>query len=192
MLYNGVPVADALDRAGSTRLAVGTMAAGIVSRGVLVDLPRLRGTRWLEPGEAVGPDELMDALAATRLSLDQGDVLLVRTGHGSRRLVDGPWDVSRHRAGLHPTVLPLLHERRVAAVGLDGDPDPMPAVVEGVRYPVLAIGTVAMGMPFLDSLALEDLAAACASEDRWEFLFVIAPLRIPGGTGSPVNPIAVL
>jgi len=78
------------------------------------------------------------------------------------------------------------------AIGFDGDGEAVPSNCEGVMYPIHAIGVNAMGLYFLDSLFLEDLAAACEVQGRWEFLLVIAPLRLAAGTGSPVNPIAVL
>ena len=100
-------------------------------------------------------------------------------------------DAANAKAGLHTTAMPLLHERRIAAIGYDGDGETVPSNCEGVRYPIHAIGIVAMGMYFMDSLQFEDLAAACEAEGRNEFMCVIAPLRLAGGTGCPVNPIAI-
>jgi kynurenine formamidase len=87
--------------------------------------------------------------------------------------------------------MPLLHERGVTAIGWDGDGETVPSQCEGVAYPIHAIGISAMGLYYVDSLNFEDLAVACEREGRWEFLCVIAPLRIEKGTGSPVNPIAI-
>jgi hypothetical protein len=88
--------------------------------------------------------------------------------------------------------MPLFHQRGVAAIGFDGDGEAVPSNREGVMYPIHAIGVNATGLCFLDSLFLEDLADACEVQGRWEFLLVIAPPRLAAGTGSPVNPIAVL
>jgi hypothetical protein len=86
----------------------------------------------------------------------------------------------------------LLHERHVAGFLPDGDGETVPSTVEGMLYPVHPLQIAAMGMLASDSLNLEDLADACAAEQRWEFLVVVAPLRIPRATGSPFNPIAVM
>lgn len=67
----------------------------------------------------------------------------------------------------------------------------MPSTTEGVGFPIHVLAVNAMGLHLMDYLQLEALTAACAAADRWEFLVVVAPLRITGGTGSPVNPIAI-
>ena len=165
---------------------------GLVSRGVLIDIPRLRGTGWVEPGEAVMREEIEAAEQAQGVRMGEGDIVLFRTGHARKRLDQGPWDAANAKAGIHTTAMPLFWERKVAAIGYDGDGEAVPSNCEGVMYPIHAIGVNAMGLYFLDSLYLEDLAAACVQAGRSEFLCVIAPLRLAGGTGSPVNPIAVL
>jgi kynurenine formamidase len=152
----------------------------------------LRGMRWVQPGEAISPAEFLAAEAATGTRLRQGDVVLLRTGHARRRLEAGPWHAAESKAGLDVAVMPILHERRVAAIGFDGDGESVPSPVDGLRSPIHAIGIAAMGLHFLDSLLLEELAKSCSDRRRWEFLFVVAPLRLAGGTGSPVNPIAIL
>jgi len=108
-----------------------------------------------------------------------------------RRLELGPWDTANSKAGLHTTAMPFLNERRIAAFGADGDGEAVPSRCEGVLYPIHTIGMNAMGLHFMDSLQFEDLSRVCEAERRWEFLVVIAPLRLVAGTGSPVNPIAL-
>jgi len=191
-LYNGVHVAGTITSQGARRQAIDIAGSGIVSRGVLLDVPLLRGTRWVEPGEAISPAEFVAAEDAANTKLRQGDIALVRTGHARRRLEAGPWPAAESKAGLDVGVMPILHERRVAAIGFDGDGEAAPSPVEGLTSPVHAIGIAAMGLHFLDSLLLEELARACSERRRWEFLFVVAPLRVAGGTGSPVNPIAII
>ncbi len=191
-LYNGLPVEQAVTSAGASRQTIDVASDGLVSRGVLLDVPRLRGTGWLEPGEALMREELEAAERAQGVRMGEGDVVLLRTGHARKRLDEGPWDSANAKAGVHTSAMPLFHERRVAAIGFEGDGEAVPSNCEGVKYPVHAIGVNAMGLYFLDSLFLEDLAAACEVQGRWEFLLVIAPLRLVAGTGSPVNPIAVL
>lgn len=191
-LYNGLAVEAAVGSVGATRQTMDVAKDGLVSRGVLIDIPRLRGTGWVEPGEAVMAEEIEAAEQAQGVRMGEGDIVLFRTGHARKRLVEGPWDAANAKAGIHTTAMPLFHERRVAAIGFDGDGEAVPSNCEGVMYPIHAIGVNAMGLYFLDSLYLEDLAATCQDLGRSEFLFVIAPLRLAGGTGSPVNPIAVL
>ncbi len=190
-LHDGVP-ADTLAPDGARALSVEAARDGIVGRGVLLDLPRLRGVPWLEPGEHVGAAELAAAERAQGVRVGAGDILLVRVGHRRRRTELGPWDAAVTRAGLHPSAMEFLAERGVTALGGDGNNDAAPSTTEGVAYPVHVLAVHAMGLHLLDYLQFEDLAAACAAAGRWSFLCVVAPLRLPGATGSPVNPIAIM
>jgi len=190
-LYNGVP-GDAVGSQGATFGAVEVLRDGLVGRGVLLDVPRLRGLPWLEPGEHVRPEDLEAAEAEQGVAAGEGDVLLVRTGHARRLAELGPWDTARAKAGLHPSAARLLAERGISALGSDGNNDTAPSTTEGVGFPIHVLALSAVGMPLFDYLQLEDIADACAEAGRWEFLFVAAPLRIVNGTGSPLNPIAVL
>jgi kynurenine formamidase len=165
---------------------------GLVGRGVLLDIPRLRGVRWLEPGENVVPDDLKEAERAQEVSVAEGDILLVRTGHARRLDELGPWDTTKAKAGLHPSCALFLAERSVTALGSDGNSDTAPSTTEGVDFPIHALALNAMGIHLLDYLHFGELVAACEQARRWDFLFVGAPLRIAGGTGSPLNPIAIL
>lgn len=186
--YNDVPA----DRAGAASLSIDLAGQGIAGRGVLLDIPSSRGTDWLEPGDHVTGADLTAAEKAQDLQVGQGDLLFVRVGHRSRRRELGPWKASDARAGLHPSAASFLAERQVAVLGSDGNNDTAPSAAEGVDFPVHVLAIRALGLPLLDYLALDDLAAACRAAGRWSFLCVIAPLRLPNGTGSPVNPIAVL
>ena len=120
-----------------------------------------------------------------------GDVVLVRTGHFVRRTKLGPWNPDEISAGVDLSCFPWFKERGVAVLGSDADTDARPGGVEGVHTPAHALALAAMGMPLLDNMDLDRLAETCTSEGRWEFLFVTAPLRLPGGTGSPINPLAI-
>jgi kynurenine formamidase len=122
-LYNGHPAAEITSR-GAAVHGIEALKDGLVGRGVLLDIPRLRGASWLEPGEHVLREELEAAERAQGVTVDDGDTLLVRTGH-TRRLAElGPWDTTAARAGLHPTAMPFVAERRVAALGSDGTATP--------------------------------------------------------------------
>lgn len=188
-LYNGYPI-ERVTAHGALDLGIHELRDGIVSRGVLLDVPRARGVDFLEPGTPIGVDDLERAEADAGVQVEPGDVLFVRTGRWMCRDVRGPWDARNLLAGLDASCLPWLHRRGVAALGSDGVSDVLPSGVEGIWLPVHTVAIVAMGLHLLDNLALDGLAAACAEESRWAFLLAIAPLVLQRGTASPVNPIA--
>jgi kynurenine formamidase len=190
-LYNGVE-AGSVTAQGAAAEGIDVVKDGLVGRGVLLDVPRLRGVPWLEPGEQVFPEDLEAAERAQGVQVAAGDILLVRTGHARRLAEVGPWDTGHLKAGLHPTTMPLLAKRGIAALGCDGNSDTAPSTTEGVAFPIHVLALNAMGVLLLDYLQFEDLRGACESAGRWEFLCVTSPLRIEGGTGSPVNPLAIL
>jgi kynurenine formamidase len=196
LTYNGRPADSVLTSAGAAAQDIASYGEGIVGRGVLLDVPRFRRVSWVEPGEAVTRAELEACERAQGIRVGEGDVLVVRTGHHRRRLELGPWNneaapVGEGKAGLHIDTIPWMHERRVSAFLPDGDGETVPSCVDGMPDPIHALQIVALGMCAADSLDLEPLAAACQEEERWEFLVVGLPLRLPGGTGSPWNPIAI-
>jgi kynurenine formamidase len=192
-LYNGKPTSIVTSQ-GPILMDITTLAHGVVGRGVMLDIPRLRGVKWLEPGEAVTREELEAAENAEGVRLAEGDIFVFRTGHHRRRLELGAWNNGydgEGKAGLHASTMLMLHERKVAAFLPDGDGETVPSNVEGLPYPIHALQLSAMGMTCADSLQFEELAKVCEEEHRWEFMVVIAPLRLPRGTGSLFNPIAV-
>ena len=191
MLYNGV-AADTVTAAGAAELSIGVAADGIVGRGVLLDVPRSRGVPWLEPGDHVTADDLFAAERDQGVRVGRGDIVLVRVGHRLRRTELGPWDAAASRAGLHPALLAVAAERQIAALGSDGNNDTAPSVAEGVDFPVHVLAVNALGLHLMDYLEFAELAPLCEREGRWSFLCMIAPLRLPTFTGSPVNPIAIL
>ena len=188
-MYNGFP-REAVTPEGCGRLAIDALKDGIFTRGVLIDLPRLRGERWLEPGTPIRPADLEAWEEHAGVKVSPGDVLLLRTGRWARRAAEGPWDVSQRSAGLHASCAPWLRERGVAVLGSDVASDVFPSQVEGYSHPIHLLALVAMGMPIFDNLDLEALGEEAAKRERWEFLLTAAPLPVPGGTGSPLNPIA--
>lgn len=194
LTYNGRRVGDVIRSDGATALDVANYHQGLVGRGVLLDIPKLRGVKWLEPGEAVTRAELEECAAVEGVELGEGDILVFRTGHHRRRLELGAWDPSpagEGKAGLHIDTIPWMHAKRIAAFLPDGDGETIPGLVEGVTFPIHPCQVVAMGMFVSDSLQFEDLVAACEAEGRYEFMVVGLPLRLPGATGSPWNPIAI-
>lgn len=194
-LYNGKPAATLTSR-GSEWGSIAAYSTGIVGRGVMLDAARHRGVPWLEPGDAVTRAELEEIEKAQGVQLGEGDILVFRTGHHARRLALGAWNneyppAGEGKAGLHVDTVPWMHERRIAGFLPDGDGETVPSNVEAMPYPIHVLQLTAMGMLISDSLQLEELAVACEEEGRWEFLVVGLPLRLPGATGSPWNPIAI-
>jgi kynurenine formamidase len=190
-LYNGVP-ADMVTEHGASELSIEVARDGIAGRGVLLDIPRLHQVPWLEPGESVTADDLARAAAAQHVRVGPGDLLFVRVGHRMRREQLGPWDAARERVGLHPSALELAAERQISVLGSDSNSDTSPSAAAGIDFPVHVLAINALGLHLLDYLQFDDLMPLCEESGRWSFFCVIAPLRLPHGTGSPVNPIAIV
>jgi len=191
-MYNGVKVSAVSTLLGATRLSVTTMKDGVVTRGVLLDIARLKGRPYLDAGEGIFPDDLEAAEAAEDVTIGAGDALLIRTGWYRRRVELGAYPERLHRPGLHAATLPWLHERQVALIAADAANDVGPSGYEVLMQPVHAVGTVAMGLCIINVCDFESLSQACASRSRWSFMFVVAPLNWPGATASPVTPLAIL
>lgn len=189
-LYNGFSV-DVLKPSGAERLGIQNFRNGIFTRGILIDIPWLRGVDFLEPGTAITIADLEAWERKTGVRVGSGDVLLIRTGRWERVRQKGQWNFLEKAAGSHASIAKWLKARDVAVIGSDGVSDVMPSGVEGLANPLHELVLVGLGMPILDNLDLDAVAAAAKERNRWEFLFVGAPLRVPGGTGSPLNPIAV-
>jgi len=190
-LYNGVP-ADSVTQTGAGELSVAVDADGLVGRGVLLDAARARGVPWIEPGDHVTADDLKRAEADQQVHLGEGDMVFVRVGHRLRRAQQGAWDVAAKRAGLQPEALEYLADRKIALLGSDGNNDTAPTVVQNVDFPVHVLAIYGLGLQLIDYLDLSGIAPVCAELGKWSFLTVVAPLRLPTATGSPVNPIAVV
>jgi kynurenine formamidase len=188
-MFGGRPAGDVRSD-GAQFNTIMSMAEGVVGRGVLLDVPLATGTEYLDAGAVVSVEDLEMAERRAGLAIGRGDILLVRWGRGPRLAAKGAFDGF---SGLHPDALPWLQRREVAVLGSDGISDPVPFLgTPGWPFPVHQIGITAMGLHLVDNMALDALAAICAAEGRWEFLFMMAPLRITHGTGCPVNPIAVM
>ena len=184
-LYNGVSFAEVVNaETGCTQMGVHNLQEGIVSRGVLLDIPRLKGVPYLEPGTAVTPDDIVAWEAQAGVRVGPGDVVLLHTGRWLR-----PPDRQDPTAGWHPAVVPWFKERDVAVMGSDGTQDAV--VFDDFRFPVHVPALVALGVHVIDAADLTAVAELAAQLNRWEFLFVAAPIRIPGNTGSPFNPVAI-
>ena len=188
LMYNGFPQTEVRGD-GAHKLGIHHLKSGLVSRGILMDIPALKNVPFLEPGTAITPEDLdaWEAKIGTRVSA--GDIVLIRTGRWARRETTGAWGNSF--AGLHGTCAYWIRHRDVAVLGSDAASDVLPSGVEGVSMPIHQLCLVAMGTWILDNCDLESLAAECQRRKRWEFMLVTGPMAVTGGTGSPVNPIAV-
>ena len=190
-MYNGVS-SSAVTAVGATVQSVDVAKDGIVSRGVLLDIPKLRGVPWLEPGEMIRPEELEAAERDAGIRVEPGDVLLIRTGTSRKRTEEGPWDMYVHGvAGLSPDCIGFIRDRDVAVLGSDGGSDCSPNPYQLVFSPIHQIGLVSLGLWLIDFCNLDGVAAACEARGRWEFMLSLGALRIQYGTGSPVNPLAI-
>ena len=191
-MWNGYPMADLVTMdEGAKKNSVLTMKDGIVTRGVLYDIPRLKRVPYLGPGERIFVDDLEAWEAQTGVRVGPGDAFLLRWGRWARQDAIGPFDTGAESAGLDNSVIPWLKARDVALVGWE-TPGYMPQPTGDL--PRLALHDFALtmlGIHLIDRADFDALSEAAAARDRWEFMLTIAPLPIPNGTGSPINPIAI-
>lgn len=190
VMYNGFEKATEVTEAGCAALSILDVKQGIMTKGVLIDMARLKGVEYVEPGTPVYIEDLEAWERQAGVRVEPGDILLVRYGRWARRAEVGPWATGRLAAGLHASVGPWLKERDVAMIGSDYTNDALPSGVDGVSQPIHQLVLVAMGVRIFDNLDLEALAEEAARQNRWEFMLTAAPLAVEGGTGSPLNPIA--
>ena len=188
-MYNGYPQ-DSVTEKGATKNAVTNFKNGIFSRGILVDIPHLRGVPYLDSSDIIYPEDLEAWEKQAGVKVGSGDIVFIRTGRWARRAAKGPWDAGKNSAGLHASCAKWLHQRDVAMVGSDAASDVMPSRVSGVSQPIHQLLLVAMGTPIFDNCDLEALSKAAADRKRWEFLITAAPIPVTFGTGSPLNPVA--
>jgi kynurenine formamidase len=191
--YNNVPASSVSMSAGANRGSIEVARNGIVTRGVLLDMPYALSVEWLEPGHAIVPKDLERAEELQGLRVGIGDALFIRTGRDLRSALHGAINPSRDGApGLDISCLPWIHERSISVLISDSVNDAMPSGVPDSLCPIHSVGLVAMGLWLVDNAHLETLSERCAVRESWEFLSVLSPLVIATATGSPVNPLAIL
>ena len=177
-LHNGFPLETVSQEVGCTRLGLDNVKEGIVTRGVLIDMTRLKSAASREPGAPVYVEDIEAWEHQTGLKVSSGDALFV---YNPRRADAQP---ARAGAGFDLSVVPWLKSRGVAVtsnvMGIAED-----------RHADHKLVLVALGTYLLDGVALDGLAEAAARLNRWEFMLVVAPLQVPGSTGSIVNPLAM-
>ncbi len=189
-MYGGKKSSEQVKSSGSNWGSVDKLGP-IVTRGILLDAPLFYNKKWIEPGNAITKDEILEMEKRFNFQISPGDCVLLRSGHFARRAELGVWDPSDYSAGFYLDAMELFKERKVSVIGADGDSDARPSPVAEMHSPIHALALPGLGIPLLDNLQLEPLAKSCNENKRWEFLVTITPLNIPRGTGSPVNPIAV-
>jgi kynurenine formamidase len=193
VFYNGyTPDRDAVLKQGHPKNSILNQKNGVVTRGVLIDIPRLKGVPYLEPGTPIYVEDLEAWERQAGIKVSAGDAVFVRTGVWARRKAEGPWLRGRaeggRSAGLHASVIPWLKQRDVALLGSDHPQYVSPSNLSGAVHD---FALLYLGVHLFDNCDLEALSEAAASRRRWEFMLIASPLPIPGGTGSPLNPIAI-
>ena len=188
-MYNGFS-RDEVTETGANRLSIDNIKGGIFTRGILIDIPHLRGVKYLEPGSPIYPEELDAWENRAGLKVGPGDVVFIRTGRWARRADKGPWAIEQGLAGLHGSCAKWLRKRDIAMLGSDSASDVIPSQIPGVSHPIHLLTLHAMGVHIFDNCDLEEVAKTGAKLKRWDFLLTAAPIPVTGGTGSPLNPIA--
>ena len=196
-MYNGVSAADHLSmEKGLSRGSIAAFGDGVFTRGVLVDIPKLKGVPYLEPGTPIYAEDIEAWEKLTGIRISAGDAVFIRTGRWERETAVGPWDIAKSAAGLDASVIPWLHRRGVSLLGSESALSvvPFPATTTITNpddyLPAHNFALVALGMPLIDNTDLGPLAKVAAQLKRYTFLLTVAPIRVTTGTGVPVNPIA--
>ena len=191
-LYNGYPATE-VSVTGAAKLDITNLSPGVVGRGVLLDVARHRGVEHLEKGVAITPADLDAVVEAQGVEILPGDILLVRTGWRRVFLASGnPTEFKSGEPGLSVLAAEWLHARDIAAVAADNyGVEVLPGEYEDEYMAFHMIALRDMGMPLAEILDFESLAADCADDGVYEFLFVAPPILFTRGVGSPINPIAV-
>ncbi len=166
----------------------------IVGRGVLLDVPRWKGVPALPPRYAITPADLDGTAAAQKVEIKRGDLLLIRTGFMAGYLERGNWGTydSDPSPGVAVETAPWMHAKEIAAAAADNYAlEVRPSEVPGFRAPFHLCAIPNMGLTIGEIFYLEELAADCAADGRYEFLLVAPPLPVTGGVGTPINPYAI-
>lgn len=180
-IYPGRPLTDAVDAGGVRHGSTAAFADGVVTRGILLDLSP--GGR-LPAAHAVTGDDLDAAERRTGARVEPGDALVVRGGWSAAS------DLGEPMPGMSLDAIAWMHDRDVALYAGDIG-DAHPPVDPQIPMPLHQVGLARLGMPLVDLAAVDDLSAVCSGLGRWRFLLSLAPLRLRGATGIPVNPLAI-
>jgi len=188
-LYNGRKRSETLTASGARWGSIYAQRQGIFTRGVLLDVAAARGVPWYQPNEYVTVADFEAAEKRQRVRVEPGDAIFVRTGMERMEAEQGEQDIYP-RAGLHAECAEWMHTRQVSVYGgdcIEKLPYPSESFTSAIHMIVLA----SMGLPILDWPSLTELARTCERLNRWDYLLTTAPLRIPGGTSAPINPLCL-
>ncbi len=194
--YNGRAMEDITAAGGCPKGNINVLKDGVVTRAILFDATRLPGKAtaqgWLEPGTAIHREDLEALEKLEHVKVAPGDVMLLYTGRWKRRAALGPWSMATGFAGYHADVAYFIKERGVSFIGGDGPNDVSPTgLPASVGLPLHPLALAVMGVSIFDNLDFERAVEESRRLNRYEFLFMAAPLRIEKGTGSPLNPLAI-
>jgi kynurenine formamidase len=192
-MWNGFSFEEVSKEGGAKRNSIYNLHNGIFTRGILMDIARLKGVEYLEPGTRIYASDLEAWEKRAGVKVSEGDAIFIRTGRWARRAKLGPWNAATNAAGLDASVIPWLKQRGVALLGSESaqDASPQPAGADIGALPVHDFALIMLGIHLFDNTNLEAVGQAAAQRKRWDFLLTAAPLPVRGGTGSPLNPIAV-
>ena len=188
-IYNGYPQSSYTDR-GAGKDDVMSMKNGIFTRGVLFDMPKLKGVSYLGDDEPIYVEDLEAWEKKAGFRVAPGDAVLVRTGRWVRVREKGPLNLNQAAPGLYASCVKWLRERGASILGSDVVQDVRPSRIEGVNQPIHQMALMSLGLPLIDNADLDALSEAASQRRRWTYLLTMNPLRVPGATGGPVNPIA--
>jgi len=180
---------------GATKNSIMPLAAKIATRGVLLDVPKLKGKPWLDPGEAIYPDDLDAAAAMARVTVERGDIVLIRTGQMAQCRAQKSWGTyagTGDAPGLSLTCSEWIYQKEIAGYATDTwGTEVLPNETADVLQPIHCVSLVHTGILIGEIFDLDGLAADCAADAVYEFFFVAPPLPITGAVGSPINPQAI-
>ena len=195
-LYNGCKASECLSARGTKKNGVHHLGnPGIMSRGVLLDIARLNGVDELPADHRISPDELNKACEEFGVTVEPGDIVVIRTGHMRRFTIrHDKSQMAGLQAGLGVECAEWLHDKSAAAVCADNMAVEflgMESLMQEVVLPFHMLAIRDMGMPLGEMFDLEALSADCAEDKRYSFLLSAPPLKVTGAFGSPINPIVL-
>jgi kynurenine formamidase len=193
-MYNDRPP-TAVNSNGAEKNSIVPLRNKLATRGVLLDIPRLKKKDWLEPGEAIYPEDLDGAAKAAGIAVERGDIVLIRTGQMTMCRKQGGWGTYAGTAdapGLSLTCSQWIYEKEIAGFATDTwGTEVLPNETPDVLQPIHCVSLVHTGILIGEIFDLDPLAADCAADGVYEFFFVAPPLPITGAVGSPINPQAI-
>jgi len=197
-LYNGFPASDVTPH-GAKSLGIENLGKGVAGRGILLDVADHKGVDWLAMGEVITPEDLEEVAAAQGVEVRSGDVLCFRTGWRQKFHADGASEFMAGEPGIGMATIEWLHEKEIAAIASDNwaievlnpSGDLFGGEIEGMFDNVHMILIRDMGMTLGEIFDFDELAADCSADGVWEFFFCAPPLKVTGGVGSPINPLAI-